>query len=72
MNRRAAELAAAQAEVRDDNFWGRFVAVSGVIIFGVTMGSVAISRANTAPRGGLTRADGSRRDSATRNEWTKG
>lgn len=69
-SRRAAELAAAQAEVEDDNFWGRFIIVSGIIVLGVTVGTLVIGMANT-PRGGLTRGDGSRRDGA-RNEWTKG
>jgi len=70
-NRRAAELAAAQQEIEDrDNFWARFVIVTFVMIFGVTVGSLIVGRANT-PKGGLTRADGSRRDGA-RNEWTKG
>jgi len=69
-NRRAAALAAAQAEVEEDNFWGRFIIVSAVIVLSVTVGTLIFGAANT-PRGGLTRADGSRRDGA-RNEWTKG
>jgi len=69
-SRRAAELAAAQAEVEEDNFWGRFIIVSGIIVLGVSVGTLLIGMANT-PRGGLTRGDGSRRDGA-RNEWTKG
>jgi hypothetical protein len=69
-NRRAAEMAAAQAFVEEDNFWGRFVVVSAIIVLGVSVGTIVVSMANT-PRGGLTRADGSRRD-GPRNEWTKG
>ncbi|EXJ77687.1 hypothetical protein A1O3_09916 [Capronia epimyces CBS 606.96] len=69
-NRRAAEMAAAQAEVEADNFWGRFLTVASVIVLSVTVGTVVVGMANT-PRGGLTRGDGSRRD-GPRNEWTKG
>ncbi|KAK4944257.1 hypothetical protein LTR10_016370 [Elasticomyces elasticus] len=69
-NRRAAELAAAEASVEADNFWGRFIVVSAIIILGVSVGTIVVSMANS-PRGGLTRADGSRRD-GPRNDWTKG
>ncbi|EXJ86155.1 hypothetical protein A1O1_06525 [Capronia coronata CBS 617.96] len=69
-SRRAAELAAAQAEIEADNFWGRFLAVTSVIVLGVSLGTVIVGMANT-PRGGLTRGDGSRRG-GPRNEWTKG
>ncbi|KAL2421867.1 hypothetical protein ABEF95_000812 [Exophiala dermatitidis] len=69
-NRRAAEMAAAQAQIEVDNFWGRFIVVSAAIALSVALGTLIIGMADT-PRGGLTRADGSRRDGA-RNEWTKG
>ncbi|KIW18625.1 hypothetical protein PV08_02914 [Exophiala spinifera] len=69
-NRRAAEVEAARAAAAEENdFWGRFIVVAGVIVLGVSVGTIVISMANT-PRGGLTRADGSRRD-GPRNEWTK-
>ncbi|KIW31377.1 uncharacterized protein PV07_03030 [Cladophialophora immunda] len=70
-NRRAAELAAAQAAVEEDNFWARFIVVSGIIVLGVSVGTLIIHMANTPRGGGLIRGDGSRRDGA-RNEWTKG
>ncbi len=69
-NRRAAEMAAAQAAVEHDDFWARFVIVSTIIVLSISLGSLVVARANT-PKGGLTRADGSRRD-GSRNEWTKG
>ncbi|KAL6242082.1 hypothetical protein RBB50_010994 [Rhinocladiella similis] len=69
-NRRAAEVEAARAAAAEENdFWGRFIVVAGVITLSVSVGTIVISMANT-PRGGLTRADGSRRD-GPRNEWTK-
>lgn len=70
-NRRAAELAAAQAEVEHDNFWARFIVVSGVIVLGVTIGTIIIEMAKAPHGGGLTRGDGSRRGER-RNDWTKG
>ncbi|KIW91405.1 uncharacterized protein Z519_08301 [Cladophialophora bantiana CBS 173.52] len=70
-SRRAAELAAAQAAVEEDNFWARFIVVSGIIVLGVSVGTIVIHMANTPRGGGLIRGDGSRRDGA-RNEWTKG
>ncbi|KIX95259.1 uncharacterized protein Z520_09176 [Fonsecaea multimorphosa CBS 102226] len=70
-NRRAAELAAAQAAVEEDNFWARFIVVSGIIVLGVSVGTLIIHMANKPRGGGLIRGDGSRRDGA-RNEWTKG
>lgn len=70
--RRQAELAAAQEEIADDNFWGRFVAVTGIIVVTVSLGTMIIKVASPPPGGGLTRADGSRRDGTMRNEWTKG
>ncbi|EXJ59012.1 hypothetical protein A1O7_06443 [Cladophialophora yegresii CBS 114405] len=71
MSRRQAELAAAQAAVEEDNFWARFVVVSGIIALSVGIGTLVLKMASTPRGGGLTRADGSRRDSA-KNEWTKG
>ncbi|KAJ9498341.1 hypothetical protein H2202_006028 [Exophiala xenobiotica] len=69
-NRRAAELAALRAAAaEEDNFWGRFIIVTGIIVASVSVGTIVVSMAN-APRGGLTRADGSRRD-GPRNDWTK-
>ncbi|KIW52614.1 hypothetical protein PV05_08244 [Exophiala xenobiotica] len=69
-NRRAAELAALRAAAaEEDNFWGRFIIVSAIIVASVSVGTIVVSMAN-APRGGLTRADGSRRD-GPRNDWTK-
>jgi hypothetical protein len=69
-NRRAAEMAAAQAAVEQDDFWARFVVVSTIIVLSISLGSLIVARAN-GPKGGLTRSDGSRRDGG-RNEWTKG
>ena len=71
MNRRQAELAAAQAAIEDDNFWARFIIVSGIIVVSVSVGTIIIKMVNTPRGGGLTRSDGSRRDGA-KNEWTKG
>ncbi|KAJ9602042.1 hypothetical protein H2200_013402 [Cladophialophora chaetospira] len=71
MNRRQAELAAAQAAVEEDNFWARFIIVSGIIGLSVGAGTLILKMASTPRGGGLTRADGSRRDGA-KNEWTKG
>ncbi|ETI22019.1 hypothetical protein G647_06089 [Cladophialophora carrionii CBS 160.54] len=71
MNRRQAELAAAQVAVEEDNFWARFTIVSGIIALSVGVGTLILKMASTPRGGGLTRADGSRRDSA-KNEWTKG
>ncbi|OAP54291.1 hypothetical protein AYL99_11392 [Fonsecaea erecta] len=70
-NRRAAELAAAQAAAEEDNFWARFIVVSGIIVLGVSVGTLVLHMANKPRGGGLIRGDGSRRDGA-RNEWTKG
>lgn len=63
-NRRAAEVAAAQALAEDEgNFWTRFIVVSGILVLTVTFASFIASK--SVPRsgkGGLVRADGSRRD----------
>ena len=70
-NRRAARMAQAQADADvEDNFWAKFFIVSGVLILGVTVGTLAVNMSNQ-PRGGMLRGDGSRRD-GPRNEWTKG
>ncbi len=71
MSRRQAELAAAQAAVEEDNFWARFVVVSGIIGLSVGVGTLILKMASAPRVGGLARADGSRRDGA-KNEWTKG
>jgi curved DNA-binding protein CbpA len=70
-NRRQAELAAVQASVEEDHFWMRFIIVSGVIAVSVGVGTVILRIISLPTGGGLTRADGSRREGA-RNEWTKG
>lgn len=60
--RRQAEMAAAQQYAEEEsNFWARFVMVSGVVAFGVGMGTI-ISRMSNAPRGGLLKGDGSKRN----------
>lgn len=71
-NRRNAEMARIQAEQEADEgaFWARFFVVAGIISMGVIAGSIA-SNAGTAS-GGLVRGDGSRRDSSSKNDWTKG
>jgi hypothetical protein len=70
-SRRAAEIAAAQASADDEsNFWGRFVIVSGILVLGISLGTLIAGFTRT-PKGGLTRGDGSRRNGA-RNDWTKG
>lgn len=65
----AIDLEAAQLE-RGDAFWIRFVVVTTIVVGGITLGAFLLNMKN-APRGGLTRADGSRRD-GPRNEWAKG
>lgn len=63
-DRRAAEMAAAQAFAEDaGQFWVRFVLVSGLLAFVVGVGTM-INRINNTPRGGLMRSDGTRRQSA--------
>ncbi|KAK5044968.1 hypothetical protein LTR84_010340 [Exophiala bonariae] len=63
-NRRAAEVAAVQALAEDEgNFWTRFIVVSGILVLTVTFASFIASK--SVPRsgkGGLLKADGSRRD----------
>jgi hypothetical protein len=59
--RRAAEMAAAQAHAEEEgNFWARFDIVSAVVGFGVGVGTI-VNRMSSAPRGGMVRGDGSRR-----------
>lgn len=55
---------------KGDSFWIRFVVVSTIVLAGVTIGSVIVSMKN-APRGGMVRADGSKRD-GPKNDWAKG
>ncbi|KAK5073881.1 hypothetical protein LTR64_006978 [Lithohypha guttulata] len=63
--RRAAEMAAAQAYAEEQgNFWARFIVVSGVVAFGVGVGTM-INRMSASPRGGLLTGDGTRRDKST-------
>jgi curved DNA-binding protein CbpA len=71
MNRRQAELAAAHAAVEEDNFWVRFIVVSGIIALSVGVGTVILRISSMPTTGGLVRGDGSRRDRA-KNDWTKG
>lgn len=62
-NRRAAEVAAVQALAEDEgNFWGRFIVVSGILVLSVSLASLIAARSHPTGKGGLTRADGSRRD----------
>jgi curved DNA-binding protein CbpA len=69
-SRRAAELAAATAQMEDDaKFWVRFFVVTGVVLGAITIGTIAASIGS--PKGGMTRGDGSRRDGPS-NDWTKG
>jgi curved DNA-binding protein CbpA len=71
-SRRQAELSALQdAALEEDNFWARFIIVSGIIAVSVGVGTVIIKMASMPRGGGLARADGSRRG-AQGNEWTKG
>ena len=59
--RRSAEMAAAQAAMADDGaFWGRFFMVTGVVGLAVVIGGV-MGSASTPPKGGIVRADGTRR-----------
>jgi len=60
-HRRAAEVAAAQAFVEEDGqFWAKFVVVSTIVVVSVSIGSM-VHRMSATPRGGLTKADGTRR-----------
>ena len=60
-NRRAAEMAAAQAYAEEaGNFWARFIMVSAVVAFGVGIGTM-INRMSATPRGGILNGDGSKR-----------
>ena len=69
-SRRAAAMAAAAAQMEDDsNFWARFFIVTGVILGAITVGTIVNGMGSA--KGGMTRADGSRRDGPS-NAWTKG
>lgn len=59
--RRASEIAAAQvaAELEGD-FWARFMVISGILAFGVGVGSI-FHRMNSTNRGGTVKGDGTRR-----------
>ena len=64
--RRAAEMAAAQQYADEEsNFWARFIVVSAVVAFGVGVGTI-VNRMSASPRGGLLRADGSKRGTERR------
>lgn len=67
-NRRAAEVAAVQALAEDEgNFWTRFIVVSGILVLTVTFASFIASKSvPKTGRGGLVKADGSRRDGLKR------
>lgn len=59
--RRAAEMLAAQQYAQEEsNFWARFMVVSAVVAFGVGVGTI-VNRMSASPRGGLLKADGTRR-----------
>ena len=59
--RRQAEMAAAQQHAEEQsNFWARFIMVSSVVAFGVGVGTM-VNRMSSSPRGGLLRADGTKR-----------
>ncbi|KIV88615.1 hypothetical protein PV10_08282 [Exophiala mesophila] len=62
-NRRAAELAALREAAAEDqsNFWSRFILVSGVIVLGISLATLVSSKVNSSSKGGLVRADGTRR-----------
>jgi hypothetical protein len=74
-------MAAAQKEMEEDEgFWVRFAVVTGLLIMGVSVAGIFLGIGGpTSPRkGGLTRGDGSRRDSGngkenrSGNEWARG
>jgi hypothetical protein len=65
-------MAAAQKEMEEDEgFWVRFVIVTGLLISGVTVAGVFLGIGRSSRRGGLTRGDGSRRDSEKTNDWAR-
>lgn len=64
--RRQAEMAAAQQHADDEsNFWARFIVVSGIVAFGVGVGTI-LNRMSASPRGGLLKADGTKRGAERR------
>ncbi|KEF52671.1 uncharacterized protein A1O9_11088 [Exophiala aquamarina CBS 119918] len=66
-NRRAAEAAAMQAMAEDEgNFWTRFIVVGGILVLSVTFASFIAATSMPSGRGGLVKADGSRRDGLKR------
>lgn len=66
-NRRAAEAAAMQAMAEDEgNFWTRFIVVGGILVLSVTFASFIAAKSMPAGKGGLVKADGSRRDGLKR------
>lgn len=75
-SRRQAAMAAAQKEMEDDaGFWVRFMMVTGLLIAGVSVAGIflGLGGSTSVRKGGLTRADGSRRDGAgTGNDWARG
>ena len=59
--RRAAEMAAAQVAAEEEgDFWVRFVVISGIVAFGVGVGTM-VNRMGTPHRGGIANSDGTRR-----------
>lgn len=68
LSRREQEMAEAQRYAEEQShFWERFIVVSGIIALGVGVGTM-VQRMSAAPRGGLTRADGSLRG-GEENRW---
>jgi len=66
-NRRAAEAAQMQAMAEDEgNFWSRFIVVSGILVLSVTFASFIAAKSMPTSKGGLVRADGTRRDGLKR------
>jgi len=63
--RQLAMAAAQQYADEESNFWARFIVVSAIVAFGVGVGTI-INRLSASPRGGLLRADGSKRGSERR------
>lgn len=66
-SRRQADEQMARAIMEESgNFWGRFIVVSGIVAFGVGVGTM-VNRMSESPKGGLIRADGTRRPGYTTN-----
>lgn len=65
-SRRAADEEMARAIMEESgNFWGRFIVVSGIVAFGVGVGTMVNRMSESGPKGGLIRADGTRRPGYT-------